>query len=149
MTLEDRLTQIENALIAVGLLEPEQIPARIPSDEELLADLRKGDGTSITNAVALAIRTGQRLPFTKVKKPKPVNPQPNRCILRGPSWANPALQPATRASENSPTKRSLRPRKRKDKREGSHERICSLSCKIQPGKATRDDSSDDRWASTR
>jgi hypothetical protein len=43
MTTEDRLNRIENALIAAGLI----IPEASPTEEEAIADLKKGDTTKL------------------------------------------------------------------------------------------------------
>lgn len=67
MTQEDRLTRIENALIAAGLMEPDPMP----TDEQILKDARSGDFTSFRKAARIALKKGLPMPLSLQKKRKP------------------------------------------------------------------------------
>jgi hypothetical protein len=67
MTTEDRLTRIENALIRAGLMLPEPSGA-MPSDDEIMRDVRRGDFTSLKKAAVVAFKTGRRLPLSRKGK---------------------------------------------------------------------------------
>lgn len=64
MNAADRISRIERALVAAGIMEPDPMP----SDVEILVDLMAGDKSSFEKAAVLALKTGRRIPLTKPRK---------------------------------------------------------------------------------